>query len=129
MKHFIAFTLLLLVFCGCGIGLGENNEKLLKGNWQAISWTNANNKTLEETKNVKFSFENGSYSYINNTINEMGTYKVENDMLFTKPSKENEMMVKIVKITKDSLILGMNRAGELELLSLVKDTITNSKAH
>ena len=88
-----------------------------------------NNKTLEETKNVKFSFENGSYSYINNTINEMGTYKVENDMLFTKPSKENEMMVKIVKITKDSLILGMNRAGELELLSLAKDTITNSKAH
>lgn len=123
MKKILSCILVVIVFTCVTIGCDtntNNNENLLSGNWQAVGWTDANNKTLEQTSNVKFTFGGGKYNYQNNEINEKGTYKVENDMLFTTAEGENEMMVKIIKITKDSLILGMNRAGQIEFLSLVK---------
>lgn len=123
MKKIVNCILFAILFAYITLGCGtkaNNNENLLSGNWQAVGWTDANNKALEQTSSVKFTFGGGKYNYQNNEINEKGTYKVENDMLFTTAEGENEMMVKIIKITKDSLILGMNRAGQIEFLSLVK---------
>jgi hypothetical protein len=68
-----------------------------------------------------FSFTaEGRYTYSNNGVSEKGTYKIENDMLFTTPEKQNEMMVKITKITTDTLVIEMSRGGEDEILRLVK---------
>lgn len=120
MNYLKTFGFMLIILSGCSRDADNINEKLISGKWQAISWTDGNNKELEQTKNVKFVFSEGKYSYVNNEISEKGTYKVENDMLFTTAEKENEMMVKIMRLTKDSLILGMNRAGKIEFLSLVR---------
>ena len=41
-------------------------------------------------------------------------------MLFTKPAGEKEIMVKIAKLTGDSLIFDMNRSGQSETLILTR---------
>ena len=41
-------------------------------------------------------------------------------MLFTTALKQNEIMVKIMKLTKDSLVFDMNRGGQPETLTLLK---------
>ena len=41
-------------------------------------------------------------------------------MLFTKPEGQAEIMVKISKLTNDSLVFDMNRGGTVEVLTLLK---------
>ncbi len=42
-------------------------------------------------------------------------------MLFTRPADQQEIMVKIAKLTMDTLIFDMNRSGQTELLTLRRD--------
>jgi hypothetical protein len=42
-------------------------------------------------------------------------------MLFTKPGNQQEIMVKIKKLSDDTLIFDMNRSGQTELLTLVRE--------
>ncbi|MCX6209322.1 MAG: lipocalin family protein [Bacteroidetes bacterium] len=103
----------------CNNNINER-EKLIVGKWQAVSWL-ANGQQVQGTETVSFSFDSmNKYNYANLEIRESGSYKIENDMLFTTPSNQQEMMVKIIKITKDSLIFGMNRSGKEEQLTLLK---------
>jgi len=70
---------------------------------------------------TSFSFDStGRYIFDYNGNIESGTYKVENDMLFTTPDKQREIMVKIARLTTDTLIFEMNRSGKPELLSLLR---------
>lgn len=115
----------LILFLACSIISCNNtpnpNEKLVIGNWQAISWVNTAGQPVEQTQTVQFNFTaDGKYSYTNEGVKETGTYKIENDMLFTTAEKQNEMMVKIAKATTDSLVFEMSRGGQNEVLSLVK---------
>jgi Lipocalin-like domain len=97
------------------------NNKLIIGKWKGAQWE-SNGKTLERNiETTYFTFdEKGSYSFENNGNIEAGTYKVENDNLFTTPKDQQEMMVKITKLTGDSLVFDMNRSGMAETLTLVK---------
>ncbi|MBK8711939.1 MAG: lipocalin family protein [Niastella sp.] len=71
---------------------------------------------------VHFNFDDkGNYTYQYASLHEAGTYKIENDMLFTKLPNENEMMVKIVKLSADSLVFDMSRNGTDETLFLLKE--------
>ncbi len=111
-----AFTILLLISC-----TDTRNNQLIIGKWKGARWE-SNGKTL--TMNVATTFfnfdEKGAYSFENNGNVEAGTYKVENDNLFTKPKGQQEMMVKITKLTGDSLVFDMNRSGMAETLTLLK---------
>jgi hypothetical protein len=97
------------------------NKELIIGKWKGARWE-SNGKTL--AMNVETTFfnfdEKGTYSFENNGNIEAGTYKVENDNLFTKPKDQQEMMVKITKLTGDSLVFDMNRSGMAETLTLLK---------
>lgn len=118
-------TIFLSLMVACSIISCNNtpnpNEKLIIGNWQAVSWVNTAGQAVEQTQTVQFNFTpDGKYSYTNEGVKENGTYKIENDMLFTTAEKQNEMMVKIAKATNDSLVFEMSRGGQNEVLRLVR---------
>jgi hypothetical protein len=95
------------------------NNKLIIGTWKGVEWVG--NTVILDGKKASFTFDdNGDYNFIYDGNKEDGTYKVENDMLFTKPANQQEIMVKIVKLTKDSLTFNMNRSGQSETLILIR---------
>lgn len=112
----VAICFVLLSSCG-----DTTNNKLIIGNWQGTEWLVNGAPSTNNAAGTSFSFnEKGAYSfnYLGNI--EKGTYKVENDMLFTTPENQQEIMVNITTLTKDSLVFSMNRGGQPETLILVK---------
>lgn len=119
MRKIVVIFIVAITFIAC-----ENNnpnKQLIVGNWQAVQWLVGNQASNNNVAGTSFNFtatDSYTYNYAGNK--EEGTYKVENDMLFTKPVNQAEMMVKIVKLNKDSLVFDMNRAGQAETLVLIK---------
>lgn len=108
--------LALLISCG-----NSENKKLIVGNWSGTEWLVNGKPSDLNIKSTHFTFnDKGEYTYEYSGNKENGTYIIEKDMLFTTPKGENEMMVKIMKLTKDSLVFDMNRGGQPELLTLVR---------
>lgn len=114
--------LLSLLIAACLSACTESrNSKLIVGNWAAMQWLVEGNPSVYDIRNTAFSFDStGHYTFTNGGNTEKGTYKLENDMLFTTPSNEKEMMVKIEKLTSDSLVFDMNRGGQAEQLTLTR---------
>jgi len=97
------------------------NNKLIIGNWVGAAWTVDGQEKNIDAQTARFSFDDkGNYTLQLLENKEEGTYKVENDMLFTTPAKQQEIMVKITKLTKDSLVFDMNRSGQAESLTLLR---------
>ncbi len=109
---------LVLIFSSC---IDSVNNKLIIGKWQASQWLGDANTTARNAAGTSFQFdEKGKYLYDYNGSLENGSYKVENNMLFTTPEGMQEIMVKIAKLTSDSLVFEMNRSGTAETLILLK---------
>ena len=99
----------------------SENNKLIVGNWSGTEWLINGNPSDRNVLGTHFTFnEKGAYSFEYSGNKEKGTYKIENDMLFTTPIGEQEIMVKIIKLTKDSLVFDMNRGGQPESLTLLR---------
>ena len=114
--YFILVFIVLLAGCANS----ENNKKII-GKWEGTEWlVNAAPSSLEADKAFFIFDDKGKYSFEYAGSKEEGTYKVENDMLFTKPANQQEIMVKIFKLTKDSLVFDMNRGGQSERLTLLR---------
>ena len=110
------FAIVVILFASCANT--ENNKKIV-GKWAGTEWlVNAAPSSLEADKAFFVFDEKGTYSFEYAGTKEEGNYKVENDMLFTKPANQQEIMVKIVKLTKDSLVFDMNRSGQSKRLTL-----------
>ncbi|MGC4035581.1 MAG: lipocalin family protein [Chitinophagaceae bacterium] len=122
MKHRNQLITLLAIVCllsSCD-SVTKNN-KLIIGNWDGAEWLVNGNQSDLNTKDTHFTFndkEEYTYEYVG--TKQTGTYKVEKDMLFTTPKGEQEIMVKIIKLTKDSLVFDMNRSGQPETLTLIR---------
>ena len=99
----------------------SENEKSIQGKWQGIEWL-ANGKPSDmKATATAFEFDDkGNYSFDYAGEMQTGTYKVENNMLFTTPVGEQEIMVKITKLKGDTLVFDMNRGGRPEILTLIK---------
>ena len=92
---------------------------MIIGNWKGVEWLGSTQNL--DGKKASFMFDDkGNYNFIYDSNKEQGTYKVENDMLFSKPTNQQEIMVKIVKLTKYSLVFNMNRNGQSETLTLTR---------
>lgn len=116
---FFFFSLLVIIIAGCSNT--ENNKKII-GNWAGTEWLVNDAPSSLKPEEAFFMFDNnGKYSFEYAGNKEVGTYKVENDMLFTKPENQQEIMVKIFKLTTDSLVFDMNRSGANERLTLRKN--------
>jgi hypothetical protein len=111
-------TIAILFLTSCA---DTKNNKIIIGSWHAVKWE-ADGKPLN--RNVETTFftftDKGAYTFENAGTVEEGTYKVEIDNLFTTAKGKQEIMVKIVKATTDSLVFDMNNGGQAETITLIK---------
>lgn len=97
------------------------NNKLIVGKWNAVSWTENGMPNVAKSENTSFVFdEKEHYSFTHDGTTKSGTYKVENNLLFTTEEGMQEIMVNITKLTADSLVFDMNNGGTPEQLTLIK---------
>ncbi|CAN5724966.1 hypothetical protein BH11BAC4_BH11BAC4_27020 [soil metagenome] len=116
------FRLIGFIFFLSSCSGDTKNNKLIVGNWVGLTWSPGEKSFPLNEDNTHFSFDDrGNYNFQFMEHAEAGTYKVEHDMLFTKPEKqEQEIMVKIIKLTKDSMVFDMSRSGAAESLTLLR---------
>ena len=116
--HATVILVLCLIIFACG---NTENSKLIIGNWEGAQWIVDGQPSENMANQTSFSFDStGAYSYQYGSNKETGTYKIANDELYTTPKNELEMMVKIRKLTIDSMVFEMNRGGQSEELILVR---------
>ncbi len=100
---------------------GEHNKMIL-GKWSGIEWLVDGHPSSHTPGEAVFTFnEDGIYSFEYAGNVENGKYYVNNNELFTTPDGGIKMMVKIPKITQDTLIFDMNRGGQAEKLTLIRN--------
>ncbi len=115
---FTAICFCTVLFSSCA---DTENNKLIIGQWQGIEWLENGKPSELNASGTTFNFtDKGMYTFDYGSNREKGTYKVENDMLFTTPENQTEIMVKISKLTNDSLVFEMNRSGGQERLTLLR---------
>jgi hypothetical protein len=115
----ISLVSIILLFASCA---NTENSKLIVGQWFGKQWLVNGQPSNYDAAATSFTFDDkGNYSFTYSNTVEKGTYKVEEDMLFTEPNGQVEMMVKITKLTKDSLVFDMNRGGTAEVLMLTRN--------
>ena len=116
----IIFSLLIATFFFSSC-VENKNAQLIIGNWRGADWVRSGEPAGYDADAVSFQFiDNGTYTYNYGAVKEQGTYKVENDMLFTTPEGGLEIMVKIAKLNADTLVFDMSRGGISESLVLIK---------
>lgn len=119
INYLTAFLVVAFVFSSC---IESVNNKLIVGNWKAVSWTENGTPNVAKSENTSFVFdEKDHYSFTHGGNTKKGTYKVENNLLFTTEEGMQEIMVNITKITADSLVFDMNNGGTSEQLTLIKE--------
>lgn len=97
------------------------DKGLLLGKWQGVEWTVEGQPGAIDATQASFHFmEDGTYTYMYGENSERGTYYTSYQELYTTPDGGIKMMVKIQKLTSDSLIFEMNRGGQGEKLVLLK---------
>lgn len=102
--------------------IDSKNNKLIVGQWKAASWLENGTPNLSKSENTLFVFdEKEHYTFNHNGTSKKGTYKVENNLLFTTEEGMQEIMVNITKLTSDSLVFDMNNGGTPEQLTLIKE--------
>ena len=121
MKY-IRFSILpLLVMVLLMACFNKLDEKLLQGEWKGAEWLVEGQTADYDASSALFTFdEKGMYSFNYAGSGETGKYHVSGNELFTTPEGGIQMMVKIEKLTTDSLVIQMNRGGTAEKLTLVR---------
>ena len=117
LSNFLRLSLLLLL-ASCA---NTQNNQLIIGKWAGAEWLVNGKASGLQAQSTFFTFDDkGAYTYSYLGSGENGTYKVENEMLFTTPAYEQEIMVKIIKLTQDTLAFEMNRSGQVETLTMLR---------
>ena len=110
------FPILLFGIIICFFACKEEEEKkILIGTWNGLQWTVNGNPSDYDPLQASFTFqENGKYSFTYSGNTERGDYFLSNNELFTTPEDGIKMMVKLPRITRDTLVMDMNRGGQAE---------------
>lgn len=96
-------------------------KELVIGEWKGVEWLIEGQEGDYDATSTFFEFsEDGRYTYMYGDVGEQGIYTVVNNELFTTPDGGMKMMVRIKKLTPDTMVLGMNRGGTSETLTLAK---------
>jgi hypothetical protein len=91
------------------------------GEWKGSQWLVKGQDSGRKAEAVEFTFnEDGQYSAVYGSQEEEGTYRVEDNKLFTKSEGLEKMVQYYLSEGKDTLILDMNRGGTMEQLVLIK---------
>ncbi len=101
--------------------IGKIDENLIHGEWKGAEWLIEGQTGDYDATSASFMFdEKGKYTFDYAGSGESGKYHISNNELFTTPDGGIQMMVKIEKLTVDTLVMQMNRGGTAEKLTLVK---------
>lgn len=113
---FISFAIVLFTSCS-----DNEYKKLIIGQWKCTEWKVKETNKLTEDIKVNFQFkEGGLYEYHNQSLDEKGIYRIQGGRLYSTPENELEIAVDIEKLTPDTLVFNMSRAGVAETMLLVK---------
>ena len=121
------FTLRLLIIAGTLFvsACGEDNEKLLYGQWNASQITEEGQTLNVDLSEIQFNFRpDGSYEF-QSTLNyrEAGSFNLDNNVLYTLDTvnlESVEKTVQLVYLSEDTLRLIMNSSGKTRMLELFK---------
>ena len=118
IKNIILCITIIFFATSC---IESGNKESIVGDWKGTEWlVNGNPSEYDATK-VFFSFSTtGGYTADFGGDKEKGTYVLRDDKLFITDDEQLEVMVLISKLTKDSLVIDMNRSGQPETLTLIK---------
>jgi len=95
-------------------------ETDLHGKWEVKEWKEmSTNKVMNGKMDMDFD-ANGQYNIAFDSDNEKGKYWLMGEFLHTIEEGQSEKKVKIMNLTSDSLVLQMNRGGEMEKVILLK---------
>lgn len=111
------FGVFLLLLSSCSSSI---DATLLNGEWKVAAWkVVSTGKAINQKMDFQF---NGDKTYLIDygSKKETGTFFLSGSHLHTKENGGIEKSVLIKTLTKDSLILDMNRAGSLEEIILVR---------
>ncbi len=118
INYLTALSIVVFMFSSC---IDSVNNKLIVGKWNAVSWTENGTPNVAKSENTSFVFdEKQHYSFTHDGTTKSGSYKVENNLLFTTEEGMQEIMVNIAILNKDSLVFDMNNAGVAEKLTLIR---------
>ena len=119
MKKGILLALTLgLLFANCK---QDDKKPLLMGKWQGVSWKVNGKESGRDVKTVHFEFKmDDTYATSFDGQSEKGTFRLSGDKLYTTGENKIEKMVKLARLTSDTIVMDMNRAGESEALVLAK---------
>lgn len=112
MKKTLVITSILCLF----LNSCNNTQPIPKdiiGKWQCVYASQGPTISSENSvKNMKIQFDEKSYTYqASLTYSETGKYWVEEHNLYTRVEGQEDKNMLIVKLTADSLELGMSYAG------------------
>lgn len=99
----------------------EHHKENLIGSWSLVEWKIEN--TGEKLEGYKMDMDFGAderYSVDYGNEQEVGTWRVSGNNLFTHEDGMAEKMVKITYLQNDTLQFEMNRSGRIELVTLKK---------
>jgi Lipocalin-like domain len=118
MKKILFFAVAIFVLA-CKQEKDPKTE-LLYGAWKGSAWIIAGQDD-NNAKSVQFEFKaDGTYSAGFGGQTEKGTFKLKDNKLYTTAENKIEKMVALSKLTKDSIVMDMNRQGQAEQLFLLK---------
>jgi Lipocalin-like domain len=117
-KVFLILIVIGFVFANCK---QDDKKPLLIGKWQGVSWKVNGKEADRNVKSVRFEFNtNDSYATSFDGQSEKGVFRLSGDKLYTTGENKIEKMVKLSSLTADTIVMNMNRAGESEVMTLVK---------
>lgn len=127
MRLLIATALTATFFFACK-SAPKFDPELLVGTWNGIDWKVQGKSSGRDASAVYFVFAPftgegevaGTYIAAYGDQKEKGDYKLKGDKLYTTAEDKIEKVVRIVHISADTLVLGMNRMGQEEELILVE---------
>jgi hypothetical protein len=121
MKSYTIFTLVFFMAVFFSSCFDSIDKKMVVGQWNGVEWIVEGQPSEIDATSASFVFKgDGTYTYTYADATEKGKYFISGNELFTTPEGGIKMMVKIEKITGDSLVFNMNRGGTAETLTLVK---------
>jgi len=112
----LSFSLCIVLSCS------HKEDKMIIGKWTGVEWVAGTRVSPNIPSDAVFTFnEDGTYTFDYAGNIEKGKYFVSGNELFTTPDGGIKMMVKIPRITADTLVFDMNRGGQAERLTLKRN--------
>lgn len=114
---------LLLLLCTTMFFSCNDSEKeqQIIGEWHCSSWNQESSEHNKCNNNVYFKFnKDKTYNSKFGRLEEHGTFKIANNLLYSTPDNKLEIAVEFQKFSPDTLELIMSRSGNKEVLTLVR---------